>query len=191
MLDPRRIESMLDRLPEELKKRFEVSNGCWKWKGRKTKEGYGLVTPYAHRMLYEMLIGAIQEGLVLDHVCRNRDCVNPAHLEAVTQRENILRGESVPAGRSRQTECIHGHPFDEVNTQWLVLKGNKVRRCRACANRIKREYYNERPKGKKSFLPKRTHCKKGHEMTPENTYTWTSKGGRIVKYCWACRLKKG
>ena len=91
----------------ERAKRFPVGyliqeNGCWDWVGTKTRFGYGLArlgprnTPLrqAHRMMYERHKGPIPKGLVIDHLCRNTSCVNPDHLEAVTQKENIRRGKN-------------------------------------------------------------------------------------------------
>ncbi|GGP35296.1 HNH endonuclease signature motif containing protein [Streptomyces melanogenes] len=108
--------------------------GCWQWTGYLMPNGYARFTidgerQYAHRASYEALVAPIPAGLVIDHLCRNRGCVNPAHLEPVTQRVNVLRGESHVAARARQTECIHGHPFDEANT---YRAGNGTRKCRTC-----------------------------------------------------------
>jgi hypothetical protein len=112
-------------------------NGCWEWEGSKWK-GYGRINVDgrprgAHRVLYEAIVGPIPPGLTLDHLCRNRSCVNPDHLEPVSMRVNTLRGIGPAAIHAAQTECIHGHPFDEANT---YRKRNGSRDCRTC-NRLR------------------------------------------------------
>lgn len=107
--------------------------GCWEWLASRS-DGYGRVTWQgrqrpAHRVVYELLVGPIPAGLQIDHLCRNRGCVNPAHLEPVTQRENLMRGETIPARHAAQTHCGRGHIFDEANT--YVRKDGR-RSCRAC-----------------------------------------------------------
>ncbi|TDD77726.1 HNH endonuclease [Actinomadura rubrisoli] len=81
-----------------------------------------------HRFVYESLVGPIPEGLVLDHLCRVRACCNPAHLEPVTDRVNILRGASITAANARKTHCDHGHEFTSQNT--YRHRGRRL--CRAC-----------------------------------------------------------
>ncbi len=87
----------------------------------------------AHRFSYELANGPIPEGLQIDHLCRNRGCVRPDHMEAVTPRVNYLRGDSVPAKNARKTECKRGHPFTFQNTLVVERPGfHPSRQCRTC-----------------------------------------------------------
>ena len=91
---------------------------------------------FAHRVVYEILVGPIPVGLELDHLCRNRACVNPDHLEPVTTRTNLLRGYSPWACRARQTHCKRGHEFTPENTYGT---GDGRRYCRTCRRAHHRE----------------------------------------------------
>lgn len=113
-------------------------NGCWLWTGAKTGAGYGAFSTkaaLAHRLSYEMLVGPIPAGLVLDHLCRVTACVNPGHLEPVTNRINVLRGTAPTAAFHWATHCIHGHEFTPDNT---YLRPSGGRSCRACSRRSSR-----------------------------------------------------
>lgn len=113
---------------------------CWLWQGQLNANGYGVFHPiraqqvYAHRFAYELLVGPIPEGKILDHVkargCNNRNCVNPAHLEPVTRVENTQRGEGIGVQNARKTHCVHGHAFTEDNT---TIRPGGSRQCRTCA----------------------------------------------------------
>lgn len=119
--------------------RLNESSGCWEWTGCLSSTGYGSFGPgingkkgktaSAHRWSYEHHKGSIPPGLELDHLCRNRKCVNPEHLEAVTRKTNTLRGESMAGRHAKQTACIHGHPFNEANT-YRPPRGGRM--CRTC-----------------------------------------------------------
>ena len=116
--------------------RLRYVGSCWEWPGAKS-HGYGQVQRTGtrrlgrvHRMVYEHFVGAIPEGLTLDHLCRNRACANPAHLEPVTVRENILRSMAPAAINARKTHCNAGHPLVEGN---LVRQHTGKRLCRICA----------------------------------------------------------
>ena len=108
---------------------------CWVWTGCIGRDGYGRfnagqrTTIRAHIWAYRRYIGPVPARLTLDHLCRNRRCVRPDHLEPVTRGTNVLRGESVFAQHARQTHCIHGHPFDSTNT-YRDQRGRRA--CREC-----------------------------------------------------------
>jgi len=117
-----------------------ADNECWLWQGHLIN-GYGVFCQShadrirAHRYAYETMVGAIPEGKELDHLCRVRNCVNPAHLEPVTNKENVLRGEGVTAQNARKTHCPHGHPYSGDNL-YVTPKGYRgCRECRRAAHR--------------------------------------------------------
>ena len=119
------------------------TGACWLWIGEITDAGYGMATISgkrfrAHRISYELTKGEIPPGLQIDHLCRNRACINPDHLEAVSRRENILRGEGVTAQNLRRKTCIKGHPLRGMNLYLFLNKktnayGRHCKRCRANA----------------------------------------------------------
>jgi len=124
--------------------KVEKTDTCWHWHGA-THKGYGrfYLSPTqrsarAHRIAHELLIGPIPDGLVIDHLCRNRACVNPAHMELVTVGENNLRGVGDPAINAAKTHCKYGHPFNAANT--IHRRTRNERECRACAQRRTREH---------------------------------------------------
>lgn len=131
-----------ERLPPRFWRRVEDTGTCWLWQGSRLK-GYGRAKVagvpgrYAHRMAYVSLVGPVPEGLELDHLCRQRCCVNPAHLEPVTHHENVLRGN---AGKHLgvKTHCPRGHAYDEVNT---LVDRRGSRGCRECRNADARARY--------------------------------------------------
>lgn len=98
----------------------EGPGGCWLWAAYVNPDGYGEFWPTtdrhvgAHRYSYELNVGPIPEGLHIDHLCRVRNCVNPAHLEPVTCRENLLRGDTFQAANAAKTHCPQGHPYDST-----------------------------------------------------------------------------
>lgn len=112
-----------------------VESGCWEWTLSLFSSGYPRVwsngrSRRAHRVSYEQAIGPIPEGLVLDHLCRNIHCINPSHLEAVTNRENILRGEGHAARNARKTHCPKDHEYNMENTYYHAKTNN--RQCKIC-----------------------------------------------------------
>ena len=110
---------------------MDTATGCWLWQGSTDKDGYGRYSKYmAHRAVWEVYAGETPPP-ELDHLCRNRLCVRPSHLEDVTHRENVLRGESPSAHKAKQETCSKGHP---------LVQGARQRICRPCAVERSRAY---------------------------------------------------
>lgn len=146
----------LDTLPVRLRTKINAydDTGCWLWTAAKDRHGYGRYqlgrptpeapsrrkTVFAHRIVYELLVG--DPGPELDHLCRIPACVNPAHLEPVTHRENILRGpalEAMNAYNRSKTHCPQGHPYEGDNLYFYVAKNGWVnRQCRLCKRDVQR-----------------------------------------------------
>lgn len=150
---------------------------CWQWTASTTAGGYGQIRTggaagpmrYAHRVAYEFTVGPIPDGLQIDHLCRNRSCVNPGHLEPVDNRENSLRGQSFAALNARKTHCPKGHEYSQENTVLDTNTGS--RKCRICTRKRDSAYREVKRKEKpKKVKISKTHCPQGHEYTPENTY---------------------
>jgi hypothetical protein len=132
-------------LSERIWDKVDKTETCWIWTAGKSSDGYGRQsvdghTRNAHRVVYEMLVGPIPDGMTLDHLCRVRACVNPSHLDPVSPVENWRRaqqdlGELGRATQTAKTQCPHGHPYDEANT-YINRRGGRV--CRACRNAYSR-----------------------------------------------------
>lgn len=144
------------RVPIEQRIRANVrvtEDGCWEWLGKTRGGGYAVIEirggvgraarehKAAHRVSYQAFIGSIPDGLQLDHLCRNRRCVNPAHLEPVTARENTLRGTSPAAENAVKTHCHRGHELAGDN---LRIREDGTRRCRACIRLTARQAYQQK-----------------------------------------------
>lgn len=135
----------LETLPERIQNKimFEPMSGCWLWTAGLDLDGYGHVhietidgkeiNGGAHKHIYQILIGPVPKGLQLDHRCRVRCCVNPLHLEPVTSRENVLRGNN---HNRAKTHCPHGHEYTEANTYKYTQTERygqiNARQCREC-----------------------------------------------------------
>ncbi len=118
----------------------EPNTGCWIWRRALTGAGYGTIyngkrSQTAHRAFYEFYHGSIPVGLTIDHLCHNRACVNPGHLEPVTRVDNVMRGESPHAKHARQVNCHLGHDLTDsyITPDWR-------RQCRKCLRRREKEY---------------------------------------------------
>lgn len=135
----------LDLLMAKVKK-GPGSDDCWLWTGR-CQRGYGAYDVKvdgrwthiaAHRVSYQLNVGPIPDGLVLDHLCRVKNCVRPDHLEAVTQRENVLRGMAPSAIAARRSTCAKGHDITDPANLYPDRSHPRERRCRICHNERER-----------------------------------------------------
>ena len=125
----------------------EPNTGCWLWERGCTSAGYGVIridgqNHYAHRLIYQLLVGPIPDGKEIDHKCGLRGCINPAHLEAVTHHENVKRGGAKT--RARRPFCGRGHSFEDENA---YQRPNGQRVCRTCMS-LRAQRYNEKRRSK-------------------------------------------
>lgn len=124
-------KKLLDQLPERLASKVNIDEtGCWLWTACVYPGGYGMYRhngklQRAHRVVYTLLVGEIPSGLQLDHLCRVRHCVNPEHLEPVTQRENLLRGDHPNHVANRTKICQRGHPITGKKCRECILHGKQ------------------------------------------------------------------
>ena len=138
---------IFDRLSQRIE--FEPNSGCWLWTGCTDKDGYGRTSVrengkqsmwFTHRLVYELHVGKIEDGLVCDHLCKVRSCCNPDHIQPVTASENQRRGNSGRASHERasnRTQCPKGHVYAEVGV-YMHTDGN--RRCAQCAREAALRY---------------------------------------------------
>lgn len=178
-----------DLLPERIAKKImpEPTSGCWLWTGSTTTKGYGVLyyrgpgNKYgrrAHAVVYEFFHGPIPEGLELDHLCRNKSCVSPWHLEAVTHWENCERAKEarnagIRAVAATITHCPHGHEYTDANTVRAPVTGWRV--CKTC-----RDARNAaRPRTPRVA---KTHCPHGHPYEGSNVY-YDERGRQRCRTC--------
>jgi hypothetical protein len=124
--------------------KVDATGDCWEWNTEHLLAGYGRFWDgkrdvYSHRFAWETLVGPVPAGLQLDHLCRNRACCNPDHLEVVTPKINALRGEGPSAANARKTHCLNNHEFTDENT---ANRSDGGRRCRKCHSRRTLEWYH-------------------------------------------------
>lgn len=142
------FEKAMLRLPLRLteKLRYDAITNCWIWTACTNGLGYGYLNPIkgekrgtrrAHRIVYELLVEKIPTGLQCDHLCRNRLCVNPAHIDIVTAQENTLRGTGFAATNAKKTHCQNGHKLTGAN---LVITSAGSRQCKICLRFSQRRY---------------------------------------------------
>lgn len=130
------MTSVLDRL---MRRVTVDENGCWNWQGAKNSRGYGCIgvegkTQLTHRVSYTINVGPIGEGLQIDHLCRNRVCANPAHMEPVSHDEHAKRSL-----RAQSQDCVNGHPLSGDNLRLRTRPNGQVHRgCRECDRQAKR-----------------------------------------------------
>lgn len=128
--------------PQPRRTRIDLDAPCDLWTGSKNDQGYGYLTidgrrVYAHRVSYQLHVGPIPRGWQVDHLCRRRNCIQPGHLEAVTNRENTLRGNHPLVVIRRQTHCRRGH--DQRVAANVYIRPDGRRRCHACSAMTQRE----------------------------------------------------
>jgi hypothetical protein len=157
------------RLPERFwSKTMVQADGCWQWIGAVT-DGYGSYRHdnkpiLAHRAAYTVFVGPIPgtfpHGLTVDHLCRNRSCVNPAHMELVSRGENSLRGDGAATKNKQKTHCSRGHSYTPENT---YVPSDGKRYCRACS-RIRSREYSERHPGYEAERGKRRRARERADL---------------------------
>jgi hypothetical protein len=210
VLSDRALLRALGRLNDSFS--IDSHTRCWTWLKQINKDGYGRFyyakrECLAHRAAYEILVGPVPAGLELDHLCRNRSCVNPDHLEPVTHRENLLRGSTGPAQNAAKTHCMRGHEFTAENTRQSAANKRSCKECehlryqerrdrmdpqraeqtRNLKREVRRREEARRLNPKTYGRARQTHCVNGHEYTLETTGVGPGYG----RFCKECRRIRG
>jgi len=161
----------------------DPNSGCWLWTACLNEGGYGVFSwrgkmHYAHRVAYAVLVGLIPDGFQCDHLCRARSCVNPDHIESVTQQENIRRGKG-GQHQVMKTHCPQGHEYAGDN---LYVPPGGGRECRECKREGNRRYRTKQRGYASQPNAMKTHCPAGHPYTDDNLYI-NPYGGRQCRAC--------
>lgn len=155
MYDPERTQRLF------LKKCLLDKSGCWNWTGHLNDKGYSRFSwmingeygpSFGHRYSYERFIGKLKKHMTIDHLCKNKKCVNPMHLEQVTWKENLFRGDTISGRNAKKTHCKRGHEFTKENTRISTLRSKrksgkvvlyKIRQCLQCEHSYYKRSINE------------------------------------------------
>lgn len=189
---------MDDRTLARFMSKVEIRpDGCWYWTGKLNDAGYGYFwldgkSRLAHRVAHEHFIGPINDDDQVDHLCHTRDescvgrcdhraCVNPADLEAVVCRVNVMRSRGEAAINAAKDCCDSGHQFDEANTYWYP--DGRERGCRTCRRDHWRKWRDKHLGTGRVPMAERNYCPANHEYTLENTYIAPKTGSRGCKIC--------
>lgn len=173
----------LKELPKNIREKIWVNpeTGCWEWIGSLTApNGYAQIgingdKIVVHNLVYELLIGKMDDGLEPDHICLIKRCVNPEHIEPVTHSENVKRAQSL---LPKKTHCPSGHEY--VGDNLYVNPNTEFKHCRKCQS----ERNDARALKQRGYIGRRiiTHCPSGHEYNKENTHI-RSTGGKVCRIC--------
>lgn len=175
-LGPLQSREISARFAEKV--RVNPLTGCWIWRAYSTKTGYAQFQApdlntgesrlqYAHRVAYESIHGPVPEGFELDHLCARRNCVNPAHLEPVTRKENLMRGDTLPAARAAQTHCQRGHELSGDNVYTNPSQGSRT--CRICRTQFNREWAKKNRERRRELDRNHYHAKR-KSLTARRTH---------------------
>jgi hypothetical protein len=188
----RRCRDPLDRFMEKVS--VEPNSGCWLWTASVSPSGYAKfgitrsVSVEAHAWAYRRFRGDVPRGWDVHHKCEVKCCVNPNHLQAIEKATHREITDTPCSRNKKKSHCLNGHPFDEKNTHY---DKNGGRSCRACHSIRQNSARAKRLGGPLPWSPRKpkTHCSKGHPLSPENTYEYHLASGNYkrCKVCWrAC-----